>query len=83
MGLLFEEGNARSESVDEVFSADRPEFSLGEKAGQRDRSDQFLDGPGIVIRLGKQPGSPAVATEEQPRLRWIRARSPILFEQLP
>ncbi len=82
MSLLFEEGYARCESVDEVFSTDRPEFSLGEEAGQRDRSHSLLDCCRIVIWLRKQPGSATVATEEQCRLRWIRVRNAILFQQL-
>ena len=65
-----------------VFSTDRPELPLGEKAGQRDRSHSLLDCFGIVIWLRKQPGSATVTTEEQCRLRWIRVLSPILIEQL-
>ncbi len=65
-----------------VLTANRTEFSLGEKASQRDRSDHFLDGPGIVIGLWKQSGSPAIAAEEQCRLRWVRVRIPIPSKQL-
>ncbi len=50
---LFKEGDAGGESVDVVFSADRPEFALSEEAGQRDRPNIFLDRFGIVIWLGK------------------------------
>ena len=62
---LFKEGYARSKSMHVVFSTDRPELSLGEEAGQRDRSHSLLDCFGIVIWLRKQPGSAAVTTEEQ------------------
>ena len=78
----FEEGYAGGESVDEVFSTDRPEFSLGEKACQRDRSHSSLDCFGIVIWLREQTGSATVATEEQCRVRGIWVRRPILIEQL-
>ncbi len=68
--------------MDEVLAADRPKFTLGEQAGQRDRSDIFLDGPGIVIRLGKQPGSTSVAAKEQCGLWEIRIRTLILLKEL-
>ena len=65
-----------------VFSTDRPEFPLGEEAGQRDRSHSLLDCFGIVIGLRKQAGSTTVTAEEQRRLRWHRIRRLILFQEL-
>jgi len=64
-----------------VFSANRAEFPLSEETGQRDRSNLFLDRPGIVIRLREQPGATTIATEEQCSSRWIHVRSPIVLQQ--
>ena len=68
--------------MDVVLPAHRPKFSLGEEAGQRDRSYSLLDCFGIVIGLRKQARSTTVTAEQQRRLRWHGIRRLILFQEL-
>src|ERR1700733_3653702 len=62
---LLEQGHAGCESVNEILSAHRPQFSLGEEPGQRDRSRFLADGRRVVVWPGEHARAASVATEHQ------------------
>ena len=49
-----QKNNARGEARDEVLSADRPQFSHGEKSGGGDRPKLLVDRLDIVVRLNEE-----------------------------
>lgn len=68
--------------MNEIPLPDRPEFPLCEKARQRQRTRQPLNGGGIVIRLGEEARPTAIATEKERAGRARVVRVQILFEEL-
>ena len=60
-----EQGDRGGEGVQEVLPADRAEFAGAEEPGHRDVAQRGCDEPGVVVRLGEQPRSAAVAGEQQ------------------
>ncbi|HWN60149.1 MAG TPA: SDR family oxidoreductase, partial [Streptosporangiaceae bacterium] len=60
-----EQGDRGGEGVQEVLPADRAEFAGAEEPGHRDVAQGGRDQPGVVVGLGEQPRSAAVAGEQQ------------------
>jgi hypothetical protein len=60
--------------VEEVFPSYRPNFALGKKPGDRDRSHAFLQHPAVMIRVAKETFASSAAAEQQ-RAKW---RVPVL-----
>ena len=55
-----------------VASADRPDLAGAERAGRRQRPEELVDDPGVVVGDAEQLASPTVAREQQRRRRHRR-----------
>ncbi len=60
-----EQGDRGGEGVQEVLPADRAEFAGAEEPGHRDVAQRGGDETGVVVGLGEQPRSAAVAGEQE------------------
>ena len=72
--LGWKECQARREPMDEIFFADGTDFSGGKESCQGYRAQCFLDGQGVMMRIGEQPGSPPVTGKQD-----TSARSEVRF----
>ena len=50
--------------VDIIFTADRPDFTVGKKAGQRQGPFRGLDHPNIMVRFSIKIFTPAAAAHQ-------------------
>src|SRR6266852_3462622 len=60
-----EQREAGREPVQEVSTAHRADLARTERARQRDRPEQRLDQPSVVVRDAEQMAAPSVAREEE------------------
>src|SRR5580700_2586310 len=65
LGRVGEQGDRGGEGVQEVLPADRAEFASAEEPGHRDVAQRGGDETGVVVGLGEQPRSAAVAGEQE------------------
>jgi 3-oxoacyl-[acyl-carrier protein] reductase len=65
LGRVGEQGDRGGEGVQEVLPADRAEFAGAEEPGHRDVAQRGGDETGVVVGLGEQPRSAAVAGKQE------------------
>jgi NAD(P)-dependent dehydrogenase (short-subunit alcohol dehydrogenase family) len=65
LGGAGEQGDRGGEGVQEVLPADRAELAGAEEPGHRDVTQHAGDETGVVVGLGEQPRSAAVAGEQE------------------